>query len=143
MSKVSLLKTIWEDASDVDDHYVYVEPSNFAKKKRVNEPFNPCTARKGIRWKCGLIFGSKEEFKSVVREFFIATGRPLKNCVDDQQRIQLIYMEKKIRRNPNWKLAEMKDEFMRVLNVEVCDALSRVRKRAFSGVQEEMKKHFA
>lgn len=38
----------------------------------------------------------------------------------------------------------MKEEFKRILKVEVCDAkCCRVRKMALSGVREEMKKHFA
>lgn len=50
----------------------------------------------------------------------------------------------KIRRNPSWKLKEMQEEFKRVLKVEVCEAkCCRVRQRALSGVQEEMKEHYA
>lgn len=49
-----------------------------------------------------------------------------------------------IRRNPNWKLTEMQEEFKRVLKVEVYGAkCCRVRQMALSGVQEEMKKHYA
>ncbi|KAK1369151.1 hypothetical protein POM88_035243 [Heracleum sosnowskyi] len=36
----------------------------------------------------------------------------------------------RIRRNPNWKLVEMQDEFKRVLKVDVCEArCSRVRQK--------------
>ncbi|XP_074327447.1 uncharacterized protein LOC141665343 [Apium graveolens] len=50
----------------------------------------------------------------------------------------------KIRRNPSWKLKEMQEEFKKVLKVEVCEAkCCRVRQMALSGVQEEMKKHYA
>ncbi|XP_074377858.1 uncharacterized protein LOC141719381 [Apium graveolens] len=50
----------------------------------------------------------------------------------------------RIRRNPNWKLSEMPEEFKRVLKVGVCDAkCCRVRKRALSGIGEEMVKHYA
>ncbi|KAL8127472.1 hypothetical protein AgCh_014400 [Apium graveolens] len=53
-------------------------------------------------------------------------------------------LKKGIRRNPNWKLSEMQEEFKRVLKVEVCDAkCCSVRKRALSGIAEEMVKHYA
>lgn len=49
-----------------------------------------------------------------------------------------------IKRNPSWKLKEMQEEFKKVLKVEVCEAkCCKVRQRALSGVQEEMKKHYA
>ncbi|KAK1365690.1 hypothetical protein POM88_041251 [Heracleum sosnowskyi] len=48
-----------------------------------------------------------------------------------------------IRRNPNWKLVEMQDEFKRVLKVDVCEAkCSRVRQKALSGVENKMKEHY-
>ncbi|KAK1386825.1 hypothetical protein POM88_015003 [Heracleum sosnowskyi] len=180
-----------QEKSDVDENYAYVGPSTIGKNKRVNEPFNPCTSGKDIKWRCGLIFGSKQELKTVVMVFSIAIGRPLRYRVDGQHMIHVVcaegcpfrmwvsYMEKfegwqiktlfddynciyhfsnklvtvkyladlygdRIGRNHNWKLSEMKEEFMRVLKVEVCDAkCCRVRKRALSGVEEEMKKHYS
>ncbi|KAK1367676.1 hypothetical protein POM88_033768 [Heracleum sosnowskyi] len=71
-----------QEESDVDENYAYLGPSTIGKNKRVNEPFNPCTAGKDIKWRCALIFGSKQELKTVVMEFSIATGRPLRYCVD-------------------------------------------------------------
>ncbi|XP_074335918.1 uncharacterized protein LOC141673051 [Apium graveolens] len=50
----------------------------------------------------------------------------------------------RIRKNPNWKLCDMQEEFKRVLKVDVCDAkCSRVRKAALSGVVEKMAEHYA
>ncbi|KAK1398403.1 hypothetical protein POM88_008266 [Heracleum sosnowskyi] len=82
-----------QEESDVDENYAYVGPSTIGKKKRVNEPFNPCTAGKDIKWRCGLIFGSKQELKTDVREFSIATGRPLRYRVDGQHKIHVVCAE--------------------------------------------------
>ncbi|XP_063940571.1 uncharacterized protein LOC135146729 [Daucus carota subsp. sativus] len=50
----------------------------------------------------------------------------------------------RIRRNPSWKLKEMQEEFRTTLKVEVGEAkCCRVRQRALSQVEEEMKKHYA
>lgn len=50
----------------------------------------------------------------------------------------------RIRKNPNWKLGEMQDEFKRVLKVDVCEAkCCRVRQKALSAVEEKMKEHYA
>lgn len=50
----------------------------------------------------------------------------------------------KIRKNPNWKIGEMQEEFKRVLKVDVCDSkCSRVRKLALCGIEEKMKEHYA
>ncbi|WOG99572.1 hypothetical protein DCAR_0518925 [Daucus carota subsp. sativus] len=50
----------------------------------------------------------------------------------------------RIRKNPNWKLGEMQEEFKRVLKVDVCEAkCCRVRQQALSGVELVMKEHYA
>lgn len=50
----------------------------------------------------------------------------------------------RIRKNPNWKLTEMQEEFKRVLKVDVCEAkCCRVRQQALSAVEEKMKEHYA
>ncbi|KAK1389039.1 hypothetical protein POM88_017217 [Heracleum sosnowskyi] len=79
-----------QEESDVDENYAYVGPSTIGKKKRANKPFNPCTTGKDIKWRCGLIFGSKQELKTDVREFSIATGRPLRYRVDGQHKIHVL-----------------------------------------------------
>nr|XP_017247273.1 PREDICTED: uncharacterized protein LOC108218707 [Daucus carota subsp. sativus] len=149
------------------------------------------TDGKDIKWVPGLTFGDKAQVKDAVRSFSIASGRPLKYSVDDQQRIQVVcskgcpfkmwfsylkenkcwqlktvndehnciyqYRNKlvtvkyladqygpRIRRNPSWKLKEIQEEFRTTLKVEVGEAkCCRVRQRALSQVEEEMKKHYA
>lgn len=49
----------------------------------------------------------------------------------------------RIRKNPNWKLTEMQEEFKRVLKVDVCEAkCCRVRQQALSAIEEKMKEHY-
>lgn len=89
----SIYEIVSEEESDEDGMFAYTEPKYNAKKKRVNEPFNTTTAGKDIKWKPGLIFGSKQDLKNAVREFFIATGRPLRYRVDDSKRIHVVCAE--------------------------------------------------
>nr|XP_017221405.1 PREDICTED: uncharacterized protein LOC108198146 [Daucus carota subsp. sativus] len=50
----------------------------------------------------------------------------------------------RIRKNPNWKLCDMKEEFKRILKVDVCEAkCCRVRQKALSAVEEKMQEHYA
>lgn len=159
--------------------------------KCVDGVFNVHTPAKDIKFKAGMIFGNKKEFKQVVRSSSMANGRPYQYLHDDLKRVQvgcasgcpfkmwLSYIKDKdvwqlksivnehncvwnyknklvttkflvehfgdkIRRNPNWKIGEMQEEFKRVLKVDVCDAkCCRVRKEALSGVEEKMKEHYA
>ena len=92
MSSGSIYEIWSEEESDVDEEYAYAGPSEI-RKRRVNQPFNPCIAGKDMKWSCGLIFGSKEEFKNVVREFSIATGRPLRYRVDAKHKIHVTCAE--------------------------------------------------
>ena len=63
-----------QEETDEDEPYAYAEPSVMSKNKRVNEPFNPCTTGKDIKWKWGLIFGSKQQFKNAVGSFLLLQG---------------------------------------------------------------------
>lgn len=53
------------------------------KGKRVGEIFNANIAPKNIKWKVGLAFASKIEFKDAVRSSSMATGRSYQFLVDD------------------------------------------------------------
>ena len=180
-----------DSGEETDGDVAYAEPRVRKRKLRVKEVFNMETDGKDIKWVPGLTFGDKAQVKDAVRSFSIASGRPLKYSVDDQQRIQVVcskgcpfkmwfsylkenkcsqlktvndehnciyqYRNKlvtvkyladlygpRIRRNPSWKLKEMQEEFRTTLKVEVGEAkCCRVRQRALSQVEEEMKKHYA
>ena len=133
-----------------DELFAYTEPNLSVKKKRVNQPFNTSTAGKDIKCAKGCPF---RMWLSYMLEF---EGWQIKTVLDDHNCIyqysnKLVTVKyladlygSRIRRNPNWKLTEMQDEFKRVLKVEICGAkCCRVRKMALSGVQEEMKHHYA
>lgn len=50
----------------------------------------------------------------------------------------------KIRKNPNWKLGEMQEEFKKVLKVDVGQwKCCRVRQKALRGVEDKMREHYA
>lgn len=50
----------------------------------------------------------------------------------------------RIRKNPNWKLGEMQEEFKRALKVDVSEAMCcRVRQKSLTGVEDVMKDHYA
>ncbi|XP_074342506.1 uncharacterized protein LOC141680086 [Apium graveolens] len=90
-------------------------------------PFNPSTTGKDIKWRPGLIFGSKKQFKNAVREYYIATGRPLKYRVDDLHRMHIVCTEGCPFRLWLSYMVEYK---------------GWVRKRALSGIAEEMVKYY-
>lgn len=89
-SSCGSVDSLHSEESDEDEEFAYAEPPICNKKARVNEVFNKKTSGKDIKWKAGLIFENKKEVKDAVREFSIASGRPLKYAVDDLHRIQVI-----------------------------------------------------
>ncbi|KAK1379510.1 hypothetical protein POM88_026254 [Heracleum sosnowskyi] len=155
-------REFYPSSEESDAKYCYANPSpENEKMKHVGEVFNVHTPAKNIKFKVGQIFGSKKDFKVVVRSISMETG-----YIKDKDKWQVksvvngcvwSYKNKlvttkylvdmfgdRIRKNPNWKLCEMQEEFKRVLKVNVCDAkCSRIRKAALSGVVEKMDEHYA
>ncbi|KAL8123103.1 hypothetical protein AgCh_011191 [Apium graveolens] len=76
-----------EDESDRE--VCYATPSQFKKGKSIEEIFSAKTDAKDIKWKVGLVFASKKEFKDVVRFSSMETGRPYQFLVDDLKRMQV------------------------------------------------------
>ena len=79
-----------DSGEETDGDVAYAEPRVRKRKLRVKEVFNMETDGKDIKWVPGLTFGDKAQVKDAVRSFSIASGRPLKYSVDDQQRIQVV-----------------------------------------------------
>ncbi|KAK1404174.1 hypothetical protein POM88_003779 [Heracleum sosnowskyi] len=149
-----------------DKEVCYATPPKFKKGKKVEEIFNAKTAARDIKWKVGLVFANKIEFKEAIRSSSMKTGRPYQYLVDDLKRIQVgcakgcpfkmwtTYIEAtqgwqvktlcnehncvwsyknklvtvkwlaekygdKIRKNPNWKLGKIHEEFKKELKVDV------------------------
>ncbi|KAK1369425.1 hypothetical protein POM88_035517 [Heracleum sosnowskyi] len=179
-------REFYPSSEESDEEYCYANrPPENEKMIHVGEVFNVHTPAKNIKFKVGQIFGSKKDFKAIVRSSSMETGRPYKYAHDDLKRGQVVcahgfpfkmwlgYIKDKdqwqvksiinghncvwsyknkllttkhlvdmfgdrIRKNPNWKLCEMQEEFKRVLKVNVCDAkCSKIRKAALSGVVEK------
>lgn len=84
---------IGSEEESEDEEFAYAEPNMSTKNKRVNVPFNPYTAGKDIKWRPGLIFASKKQLKNAVREYSIATGRPLRYRVDHMHRMHIVCTE--------------------------------------------------
>ncbi|KAK1393629.1 hypothetical protein POM88_012685 [Heracleum sosnowskyi] len=160
----------YPSSEESDEEFCYDNPHVVNENiKYVDEVFNVHTAAKDIKFKVGQIFGSKKDFKEVVRSSSMESGRPYWYSHDDLKRVQvrcaqgcpfklwLGYIEDRdmwqirsiikdhncvwsyknklvstkylveqfgdrIRKNPNWKLCEMQEEFKRVLKVDVCDS---------------------
>ncbi|KAK1390196.1 hypothetical protein POM88_018374 [Heracleum sosnowskyi] len=171
-----------------DREVYYATPPKFKKGKKVEEIFNAKTTTRDIKWKVGLVFANKIEFKEVVRSSSMETGRPYQYLVNDLKRIQLCcakgcpfkiwatYIEAtqgwhvktlcnehncvwshknklvtvkwlvekygdKIKKNPNWKLGEMHEEFKKELKVDVGEwKCCRVRRKALRAVEDKMMK---
>ncbi|KAL8124003.1 hypothetical protein AgCh_011852 [Apium graveolens] len=70
-----------------DREVCYATPSQFKKGKSIEEIFNAKTDAKDIKWKVGLVFAIKKEFKDVVRSSSMETGRPYQFLVDDLKRM--------------------------------------------------------
>ncbi|KAK1370413.1 hypothetical protein POM88_036505 [Heracleum sosnowskyi] len=154
-------------SEESDEEVCYATPPlDVGKVKHVNEVFNVNTGGKDIKLKAGLLFSNKKALKDALRSSSMDSGRPY-NYIEniDRWQIKTIVSEHncvwnyknkhvsvkflveqygdRIRRNPNWKLVEMQDEFKRVLKVDVCEAkCSRVRQKALSGVEDKMKEHY-
>lgn len=72
-----------------DREVCYATPPQFNKGNNVEEIFNAKTAAKDIKWKVGLVFSSKKEFKDAIRSSSMENGRPYQFLVDDLKRMQV------------------------------------------------------
>ncbi|XP_074363780.1 uncharacterized protein LOC141704441 [Apium graveolens] len=182
----------YPSSEESDEEFCFANPlPDKQKMKCVDGVFNVNTSANNIKFKAGMVFGSKSDFKQAVRSCSMANGRPYKFLHDDLKRVQVgcahgcpfrmwvsynkekdvwhlksiidehncvwNYKNKlvttkylvdlygdKIRKNPNWKIGEMQEEFKRVLKVDVCDSkCSKVRKQALCDIEEKMKEHYA
>ncbi|KAK1374495.1 hypothetical protein POM88_030688 [Heracleum sosnowskyi] len=116
------------DMGDLNDNY---SDEEFADMR---------TIREEIRKEHDQLFNEQSHF---IKDSLVGYKNTDEGMFNDNNSTDNLYGDK-IRRNPNWKLSEMKKEFKRVLKVEVFDAkCCRVRKRALSGVEEEIKKHYS
>ena len=80
---------VMSEEEDEDVEVCYAEPPEKRKTSLSHGVFNSKTPAKDIKWKVGMIFADKKQFKTAVRDSSMASGRPYKYLIDDKNRMQV------------------------------------------------------